>query len=89
MYTMEGFEAINFATKRSLQNHCNHRGNVCQQTMVKIVHKYKNHHHNVCEALEKREKMKPKIIKQIRRIHHDNGRNITASTNSLGPVVAL
>ena len=84
---MEGFEAINFATKRLLRNHCNHRRIVCQQTMIKIVHKYKNHHHNVHEALEKRAKMKHKIINKIHRIHCHNV--VRDDTSSFGPVVAV
>ena len=47
VYTMEGFESINYMTKRLIRNNSNRRGNICKQTMVWIVHKYMNHTHNV------------------------------------------
>ena len=56
VFSMEGFEAINFVTKKMLRNHSNHRGNVCEQKMVKVVHRYMNHSHNVADELTKRNK---------------------------------
>ena len=70
VYTMEGFESINYMTKRLIRNNSNRRGNICKQTMVRIVHKYMNHTHNVQKNLELRAKNKEKVIKRINQIHH-------------------
>ena len=55
---MEGFEAINYFTKRMLQNHSNLKGNVWSQSMVKITLAYMTHVHNVNKELKKRKKEK-------------------------------
>ena len=72
IYTMEGFEAINYLTKRLICDHTNRRGNICAQTMVRIVFAYKNYEHNVASELEKRKKEQPKVIETINRIHHND-----------------
>ena len=70
VYTMEGFESIDYMTKRLIRNNSNRRGNICKQTMVRIVHKYMNHTHNVQKNLELLAKNKEKVIKRINQIHH-------------------
>ena len=72
VYTMEGFEAINYFTKRILRNHSNHKGNVCSQSMAKITLVYMTHVHDVNKELKKRKKEKKKIINKMKMIHHDS-----------------
>ena len=72
IYTMEGFEAINYFTKRMLRNHSNRKGNVCSQSMTKIVLAYMTHVHDVPKELAKRKKEKKKIIEKMKMIHHDS-----------------
>ena len=83
VFTMEGFEAINYSTKQILRNRSNHRGNICAQSMVHMVNKYTNHYHDVAASLKQRERNKPKIIKRIKMIHH------AEAPSPLGPVVGV
>ena len=85
VFKMEGFKAINFVKKISLRNHSNHRGNVCEQTMVKVVHRYMNHDHDVASELQKIKKGKKQIIERIKRIHHHD--NDGEEPQSYGSVV--
>lgn len=75
IYSMEGFEAINFMTKRTIRDHSNRRGNICAQTMVRMVMNYMNHNHDVVQELKERQKQKKKQIETIKRIHHGQGNN--------------
>ena len=70
IFTMEGFEAINYFTKRMIRDHTNRKGNICAQTMVRIVFAYQNHNHDVASELKKRQKARPKLLETIKRIHH-------------------
>ena len=48
--SMEGFEAINFMTKRTICDHyLNPFRNICDQTMVRLVMNYINHNHDVVQ----------------------------------------
>ena len=60
VFTMEGFEAINYSTKQILRNRSNHRGNICAQSMVHMVNKYSNHYHDVAASSKQREKTNQK-----------------------------
>mgnify|MGYP001187398966 CR=1 FL=1 len=42
---IEEFEATHFSTNNVLHNKCNHKGNVCAQTMVELGTKYVDHQH--------------------------------------------
>jgi len=55
---MEGFEAINYVTKRIIRNHSNRRGNVCAQSMIKTVVTYINKRYDVAHELKKRSEEK-------------------------------
>ena len=72
IFTMEGFEAVNYLTKHMIRDHTNRKGNICTQTLVRIVFAYKNYNHGVSTELEKRQKGRPKLIETIKRIHHFN-----------------
>ena len=76
IFTMEAFEAMNFSTKNVLRNKCNHKGNVCAQTMVELVTKYIDHQHYVAESLSSKRKQKEKNIESIKRIHRDSESSI-------------
>ena len=69
-FSKEGFEAINYMTKRIIRDHSNRRGNICAQTMVRIVLAYVNHVHDVQIELSERDKAKEKLLNSIKRIHH-------------------
>ena len=77
---MEGFEAVNFMTKRTICDHSNCRGNICAQTMVRLVMNYMNHNHNIVQELKVRKKHKKKI-EIIKQIHH--GQDITGNIEDL------
>ena len=70
VFTMEGFEAINYMTKRLIRDHTNRRGNICAQTMVRIVMVFMTFEHSVEEQLKLRKKLKEKQLDSINRIHH-------------------
>ena len=40
--------------------HTNQKGNICGQTMVRIVFAYKIHNHNVTSEIKKQQKARPK-----------------------------
>ena len=52
IYTMEGFEAINYMAKRVIRNGSNRCGNICAQTMIKITTVYMSFDYSVSEQLE-------------------------------------
>ena len=85
IFTMEAFEAMNFSTKNVLRNKCNHKGNVCAQTMIELVTQYTSHHHDVSKSLSAKDKQKEKNIEATQRIHHENESSSTSSST----VVAL
>ena len=70
VFSMEGFEAINYMTKRFIRDHTNRRGNICFQTMVRIVLTYINHDHDVHNEIAAKAKQKKKNLETINRIHH-------------------
>ena len=57
-------------TKQIIRDHSNCRGNICAQTMVRIVLAYVNHVHDVQIELSERDKAKEKLLNSIKRIHH-------------------
>ena len=69
IFTMERFEAINYMTKQLIRDHTNRKGNICAQTMIRIVMVYMSHNHNVSDSLEIREKLKKKQLETIKCIH--------------------
>ena len=87
IFTMEGFEAINFSTKTVLRNKSNHKGNVCSQTLIQLVSEYMNFEHDVEQSFAHRKKQKEKIIAATKRIHHGNNNNENDAV--VAPVVAL
>ena len=52
IYTMEGFEAINYMTKRVIRDGSNCRGDIFAQTMIKITKVYMLFDYSVLEHLE-------------------------------------
>ena len=50
---MEGFEAINYLTKCMICDDANRKGNICAQTLLRIVFAYKNYNHDVASELKK------------------------------------
>ena len=78
IYTMEGYEAINYTTKHLICDHTNRWGNACSQTMVQIVMTYMNNDHNIVTEIKGREKAKKKQIESILWIH--NG-TVTVTNN--------
>ena len=72
IYTMEGFESINYMTKRLIRDHTNRRGNICAQTLIKITMLYITNDQSVPVQLELRKKLKTKQLETIKRIHHDS-----------------
>ena len=53
IFTMEGFEAINYLSQGMICDYTNWKGNFCTQTLVRIVFAYKNHNHNVASEIKK------------------------------------
>ena len=55
VFTMEGFEAMNYFTKKIIRDHTNRKGNVCYQKMARIVLWYTNQEHNVKNEIKEQE----------------------------------